>query len=311
MALRKSNYCFTANNPNPDEAQLIHNLLARSVTPGESFIRYICFQYERGAEGNFHIQGYLQCIQRTGWKRVQSELGGRAHVEARVRSHREARDYCVDPEKRVAAEDGGLFNLGWLQGSDSMRSPGPYESGVPIITQGQRTDIAALHEALQEGVSLATISDEHFGLYVRYNRGIEKYVNLHNLPRNFDCVGELHVGVSGAGKSHYIQTNYPGAYWLPGGSGGWFDGYAGEAVIVLDDFDGSQLTYDLFKRLCDKYPLRLPVKGGFANCRASLIVISSNKPAHMWYAGQDPVPILRRISNTVSYTRPYTPPVDD
>ena len=300
MNTRGKNYVFTANNPIPEEISIIHGFID-SCLESTCPIRYIVFQYERGGEGNFHIQGYIQLRERTRCGRVREILGGRAHVELRRGVHQEARDYCIDPEKIVDSTDLDLPQYG----------RGPFESGDPVTGQGQRTDIESLHQALQEGVGLVEISDSHFGQFVRYHRAIALYQTLHAPPRDFPCLCDLHYGVSGAGKTHYILSHHPGAYWIPGGPGGWFDNYQGESTIVLDDFDGTQLPFDIFKRLIDASPLLLKVKGGHANCRASLVVISSNTKCHMWYPGTDPITVSRRITNTITYVSRYAPPVDD
>ena len=39
----------------------------------------------------------------------------------------------------------------------------------------------------------------------------------------------------------------------------WFDGYAGEEILLLDDFRG-QIPIHEFNAICDRFPYRAPVK---------------------------------------------------
>lgn len=56
----------------------------------------------------------------------------------------------------------------------------------------------------------------------------------------------------------------------------WLDGYHGQKTIIFDEFYG-WIKYDLLLRICDRYPLQLPIKGGFVQCQATTFVFTSNK----------------------------------
>ena len=67
-----------------------------------------------------------------------------------------------------------------------------------------------------------------------------------------------------------------------GGKSVWWDDYAGEASVLIDDFYG-WMPYHALLRITDIYPLRLPVKCGFTYAKYRNVVITSNAPMSRWY----------------------------
>lgn len=55
----------------------------------------------------------------------------------------------------------------------------------------------------------------------------------------------------------------------------WFDGYLGESVAVFDDFRPWWCRFDYLLALLDRYPIRVPVKGGFVNWIPEIIIITT------------------------------------
>lgn len=78
----------------------------------------------------------------------------------------------------------------------------------------------------------------------------------------------------------------------------WFDGYNGQDVMLLDDFGPGMMCINFLKRLLDRYPVQLPVKGGSVALRAKTIFITSNYMMSEWYpkaGAMDYEALLRRI----------------
>ena len=76
--------------------------------------------------------------------------------------------------------------------------------------------------------------------------------------------------------------------WTHGGDR-WFDGFRGHKYALFDDFDGSQIEFRKLLRLLDKYPMQVPIKGGFTNWNPRKIFITSNVQPRMWYSGDERV----------------------
>lgn len=132
----------------------------------------------------------------------------------------------------------------------------------------------------------------HFGQCVRYYRGFEKYHGIVNKDkvRTWQTVCYVYYGSSGCGKTEAAKEESRvfggGTYWLTleKGIGGkvWWDGYAGEENVIIDEF-GCQIPFNEFKRLIDSSPMRVPVKGGFVQFLAKRVWICSNHHIDMFY----------------------------
>jgi len=90
-------------------------------------------------------------------------------------------------------------------------------------------------------------------------------------------------GKTGTGKSRFCYDQVQDrSVWRPGDYK-WFDGYAGQEIIIIDDYRG-EYALPVFLNLCDRYPMQVPVKGGFANWCPKKIYITSNVNPNLWYS---------------------------
>ena len=87
----------------------------------------------------------------------------------------------------------------------------------------------------------------------------------------------------------------------------WFDGYTGQQVLVLEEFQ-SCFTLTKFLSMCDPHPPQLEIKGGTMPNRSPYIIICSNKsPLRQYTTVQEESPtsfaaFLRRINTEVDCT---------
>jgi len=149
------------------------------------------------------------------------------------------------------------------------------EYGTPP-RQGDRIDWRQAVEQVRAHVPVVQVIAEQPHLLPSI-RALERYQTLSRQPPKDRDVRVLYIhGPAGCGKTRAIHQAYPDAYWKPEGQ--WWDGYEGQPVVVLDDYY-SDLPYATALRVLDRYPLRLPNKGGFAPAEYTTVLITSN--AHL------------------------------
>lgn len=231
-------------------------------------VTYICWGKEVGSEGTAHLQGYLELNATYSYSRLHLIPGlERAWFGRRRGSQAQAIAYTK--------KDGDWTEYGLCK------------------AQGKRTDLAELKEMVDEGKKELEIAEADFEGWCRSYKALERYRYLkHQGPRTPPRV-VLFWGLTGSGKTKRAYAMGDDC-WVWGGDK-WFDGYEGQKVAVLDDFDGSQIAYRFLLRVLDRYRLQVPVKFGFTWWRPETIVITSNREAKSWYPNEDPAPLLRRI----------------
>lgn len=252
---RSKYWCFTLNNY--EEGDIAH--LIRLQTDAHS--TYIVFGREVGANATRHLQGYIELPQRARLNQIKDLLGRRYHLEPRRGTAKQASDYCK--------KDGDFTEIGDLSRSN----------------QGERTDLLELRQALDRGTNLATISQDFFGIYLRYQKNICIYRSIHSQKRNWETKVYVFWGLTGTGKTRKvhdtISSNGQELYIHPGGS--WFDGYDGEDNVLFDDYSGSCFALPYLLKLLDRYPMQVPIKGAFVNWKPRTIYITSNLDPRLWY----------------------------
>jgi hypothetical protein len=216
---------------------------------------------EVGETGTPHIQGYIYFKQPKAFS-VIKEAYPTAHIEMQAGTAAENKAYCTKKDGRIA---------------------GPWEFGEEPRA-GERNDLQDIKQKLDSGVSLAQISQEHFGSYLRYSRGFKEYLLLNAPVRDWEMDVCVYWGPSGAGKSRSLFAEHKGAFWKTKNSGQmqFWDGYNGEDTVIIDEFYG-WLPYDFLLRLCDRYPMSLEIKHGTLPVAIRKVYFSSNKHPKDWY----------------------------
>lgn len=134
------------------------------------------------------------------------------------------------------------------------------------------------------------IAESEPGVWLRYNRALERYRRLLTPNRNEPTTTLVLWGPSGSGKSkRAFERGGESQFWVcrprDARGGVWWDGYEGQDVVVIDEFYG-WMSRDLVQRLCDRYPLNVETKGGAVAFVSKLIIFTSNKhPRHWWRCG--------------------------
>lgn len=239
-------------------------------------VRYTVYQIEKApSTGKLHVQGLL-CLKNGGrMSTIKNIIGGNPHLEI-CKSVKDAVKYCKKDESRFA---------------------GPWEHGEAPTSQGERTDLIKLFSDLKNGKSNLAILEED-PRASKFEKNI-KFMRFELMKARSDRQGQgvkvyVFWGRTGLGKTYNaINTFCPeGDYYIADapssrGSKLWFDGYEGQRTLILDDFSSECCSIEYLKRLLDKYPMKIEVKGAYAWAAWTQVIITSNYPPREWYL-QDP-----------------------
>lgn len=252
-------FVFTWNNFRESDVDFIKGL------QGGDDVTYCICGREVGESGTPHLQGYIELGGRKtvgGLKRLlQSQ---RPHIEVARGSSRENYNYC--------SKQGEFFEYGT-----------PFES----ITGEPRGKLVEAATAIREGATLLQVAQENPSLVVQYYRGFQYLQGLFAKPRNFKTHVIWLYGRTGLGKSREAARDAEllcrdDVCWLPDATLRWFDGYAGNRGVIIDEFAGG-VSLPWLNRLFDRYPLRVPIKGGFTEWRPRFIWITSQSHPSFYY----------------------------
>lgn len=234
-------------------------------------IKYLAAQLEKCPDTDReHVQGYIQLKDQKTLSAFQAMIDrGTAHCEPqRSKDDNEAADYCLKERTRV----GKSIERGKRK------------------AQGKRNDLAALAQAVVETKeSFNDFVVQNPTDFLRYGRNMQAlYAVSHRPPWRRFCTGYFLWGEPGCGKSrlaHYLAGEGGRLYYKAKDTDkNWFDGYAGEEVVIFDDFCGKFDRHEMLQ-LLDPYPLRLPVKGGYVSICVNTVIFTSNQPPEEIYGG--------------------------
>lgn len=271
MTRSGKNFCFTINNYTESDIAKLKD------AENAEILRYLCYGRERGESGTPHLQGYVSFIKRRTFRWVKNYISERAHIEQAKGTPTQNRAYCC----KEAQSDDDFHEWGELPAGERAR-----------------TDLHQVVSAIKSGKRARDIADEFGECFVRYSRGINAIRMLYCEPRDWETEVTVLYGETGTGKTRkaWNELCEKDAFFYPGG--GWFDGYDEHANVIFDDFGGSEFKITYLLKLLDRYPMQVPVKGGFVQWVPKHIVITSNYPPEDWYPNakdKHKEALLRRI----------------
>lgn len=211
---------------------------------------------------------------------VRQIFGGRAHIERAKGTDLENQEYC-------------------------SKAGDVWQCGTPSA-QGTRTDLQKVVSVIEGGErDIKKLAIEFPVAYIKYWKGIEQYIRIaHGNPeRDFKTEVFYFWGATGTGKSRKAREESRAigdTYYKPRGE--WWDGYTGQPCVVIDDFYG-WIKYDELLKICDRYPYRVPVKGGYENFVSKYIWITSERPLEEVYRflNYDCRSLRRRLNKEIHF----------
>lgn len=220
-------------------------------------------QLERGGTTSYlHWQAYLEHTAPIRFSTLQRRIPG-CHLVARKAPKCKAYEYVTKEATRV-------------EGVDRIVIGEPEK--LLESRQGERTDIQKVRDAiLEDGMSVEEVLMEvpESGRFVNYVRELVSARDRKAGKSKQRDVQVLYLyGPPGTGKTSWVYENWSDVCRVTS-YGHPFDGYMGEDVLVLDEFNG-QLPLEFMNNLLDRYPLALPARYQDRVAKFNQVVIVSN-----------------------------------
>lgn len=272
-ANKSRRWVFTWNNPDVEGGDLVSG---REWGP---HFRCAVWQCEIGVSGTRHFQGYAEferSIRLAALKRVLPA----AHWEVARGSREQCVAYCEKEE---------------------TRHEGPWRAGDWGQHQGERNDLLAVKQALDEGAHEREIAADHFKAWCKYYRAFHRYKLISVGERDWRTELVVVCGPPGSGKSMFAESVVATGQRYIHTTGKWWCRYTGEPVVVINDFNGSVMPWTELLQIADRYPHQVETKGGMIPFLARVVILTSNTKPCDWYTpeNKDLRALYRRIS---SYT---------
>lgn len=262
-------WCFTLNNYTEEELENISKMVTAETA------EFAVIGKEKGENGTPHLQGFINLKQKKRLSQMKTMIAARAHFEQAKGTDLQNDEYCT--------KDHDVY----------------LRIGEPSV-QGKRSDllsaVAMLHAT---SGNLTEVARANPATFIRYGRGLRDYwLTVGSTPRSFKTEVNVLIGPPGCGKSRhaYETTKDSSTYYKPRGE--WWDGYIGQENVIIDDFYG-WIKYDELLRICDRYPLKVPVKGSYVEFTSKKVYITSNTHYNEWYKfdNYDPSALMRRVTS--------------
>jgi len=241
MTSQSTRYCFTWNNYSEESLKTISSFYEKEC-------KYLVYGKEIAPSTlTPHLQGFFTLKKKRSIVALR-KLGVECHLEAAKGTSLEASAYC--------------------------KKDGDFKEWGEAPTPGKRSDLSLLCDAIKEGRPINEVAEIDPATYVRNYRGLAVYQALQTKDYNHDDVrGIWYWGPPGTGKSRAARALSTSLYIKSQNK--WFDGYAGETHILIDDLDTNVLGHHL-KLWGDRYAVSGEIKGGTVKLTHTCLIITSN-----------------------------------
>lgn len=204
-----------------------------------------------------HYQGFIMLNKTNRLPAVKRILGAgdQSHIEPRRGTRQQARDYCI--------KDGDFVEWG----------------------QFERLNFQELFKQ-----DIKFLKENYPAFYCRYHRGL--FLLNNNIPKWRDVTVTIIWGKTGTGKTRKVME-MEDVYKLDPPYL-WWDGYAGEKILLIDDYEKDAINRGMLLNICDGYKLRLQTKGGHCWAEWNKVFITSNFDPEGWASNA----LCRRVSVT-------------
>lgn len=294
---RHRKYQLTINNPGE---VWTHEKIRESLE--KLNLKYYCMANEVGQQEQTHHTHvyFVTNVSAVRFSTVK-KLFPTAHIEPAQGTSEENRAYIQKSGK-------------WAEGEKAETSiPGTFKEWgeCPIERPGERTDLAILYELIKDGLSNYEIMEANpdYMLNLEKIERARQAVREQQYRETFRQLETTYIwGPTGTGKTRSVMEghSYAGVYRVTDYTHP-FDSYAGEEVLLLDEYSSNFKIRDLLNYL-DGYPLTLPAR--YSNrvaCYTKIYIISNlclsrQYPEVQYESPATYAALLRRIQTVRRYT---------
>lgn len=266
---KNRNFVFTWNNYSDESVTFLEESVLHTV------FKYVGYCEEIApTTGTKHLQGFVAFTNPRTIQQARNILNG-CHVEVMLGSIAQNETYC--------SKSGELIHL-----------------GVPPITNDNKGRSEQLRwqraKDFAKAGQLDTIDADIFIRCYSTLRRIRTDYAVKPDPIDVQCYWIY--GPTGTGKSHCVETTFPDCYKKNMDDPKWFDGYQGEETVYLEDIDKYQVKWGgPLKRLADRWPVLVSLKGSMQYIRPKRIIVTSNYNLdEIWSDVSTLDPLLRRFT---------------
>lgn len=209
---------------------------------------------------------------------------------------------CWVQQSRGTPEQNQTYCKGPYQDGEKVKPLNPefYEFGT-LPSQGQRGDLDKVKDKIMNGsTTVVDIITNNPMMYHQYGRTLEKIedIALSKKFRNFMTKGIWISGGTSIGKSHIAFKGYnPETHYLWRDDNGWWCGYHGQPIVIINDFRG-EIKYNELLQMVDKWPYNVPRRNRPPTPFVSrtVIITSSLTPEQVYHnrLDEDNIAQLRR-----------------
>lgn len=284
-------WCFTWNNYTKDDIALLKGMGGVAVADGAILSRgptakYLIFAEEVSpTTGTPHLQGFVQFDSQVFFSALNQRFGRRCWLAVAKATPYENRLYVTKTRPQ-----------------DSVPNDCVYEYGKMPKERRAAQEDSRLRYARARRLAIENRIDEiDADLLVRFYQTWKRMRDDAWLSQDLETLqspaleNEWLWGPPGTGKSRDARNRFPNAYLK--NCNKWWDGYAGEDVVIIEDFDKRHDCLVHFLKIwADRYPFHAEVKLSSMKCRPRKIIVTSNYSiGQIWFQSSDRDPLLRRF----------------
>lgn len=289
---------FTTNNYTDE-------LITEIQNTGVNSAKYLCYGKEVAeTTGTPHLQGFVyfenpkrfgevvKCIPRSDVELAKHPHRMALYCKKGTQSHEE---WEKEGEKGPNyGKDADVWEWGDLPMTDSQKG----ELGKRKMLERCEMIIKAVKEHRTQDLPADFMF--HIGCAKKFvQQQIADEIHHSCVIMDGELTHEWIYGPSRTGKTRSAMEAHPDCYRKAKNK--WWDGYANEDVVLIDDFGGRNVDLiDDLKEWSDRYPFMAEYKGGMMKIRPRKIIVTSNwHPSELFpNREKDLLPILGRFKLT-------------